>query len=190
MQTFPAEPVTPGSLCSQQKQALLGHDSSALFSTSVLLVMNCNQDSRACTITGFIQLSPNTLYLEMCPHPPASAHMWFLPRPTVVPAGGTSLAPWKVQEGTRCLRACMASHVCLTKVVTSKISELCHVMLVMNSPRWSRFSSGLTEVGILMLVPTVSYHSLGQRGGCFSALVLDSVSRLQENLGIRRTLGG
>lgn len=34
MQTRPAEPGTPGSLCSQQEQALLGHDSSALFSTS------------------------------------------------------------------------------------------------------------------------------------------------------------
>lgn len=84
MQEFPAELDTPSSLCSQQKQTLLGHDSSALFPTSVInynRLQSLHNRVPQPTVPKYIVLGDVPLVHQ----PP----MWLLLRLTV----GASLVP-------------------------------------------------------------------------------------------------
>lgn len=110
MQEFPAELDTPSSLCSQQKQTLLGHDSSALFPTSVInynRLQSLHNRVPQPTVPKYIVLGDVPLVHQ----PP----MWLLLRLTV----GASLVPW---EGTKCLQAPRASHFCFIKAVIPETS--------------------------------------------------------------------
>lgn len=122
MQTPPAEPGTPGSLCSQQEQALLGHDSSALFSTSApgcdklqLGLQSLHNEGPhpavpKYTVPGDV-LAPPILQLLLHVAPPQPHH-----RPFWGGVSGSSSGT----SGTRCLRACVASRFCPIKVVVPK----------------------------------------------------------------------